>query len=338
MSETNRQFVLASRPSGYPKESDFNLIEAPVSNPSDGQLLIRTIFLSVDPYMRGRMNNNRGSYAPPVENGQVMTGGIVGEVVQSKNPNFKEGEIVQGNLGWQEYGISNGEELIKVNPDIAPISTALGILGMPGLTAYFGLFDICQPKAEETVLVSGAAGAVGSIVGQLAKIEGCRVVGIAGTDQKINYLLEGLGFDAAFNYKKTENYRHKLKKLVPQGTDVYFDNVGGEITDAVFPNLNLGARIAICGQISQYNLTEPQLGPRLFQYFIVKRIRMQGFLVFDFINRYQEGLQQMTKWLHSDKLKYHETIVEGFENTPTAFINMLKGGNIGKQLVKVSDL
>lgn len=267
-----------------------------------------------------------------------MTGGIVGEVVQSKNPNFKEGEIVQGNLGWQEYGISNGEELIKVNPDIAPISTALGILGMPGLTAYFGLFDICQPKAEETVLVSGAAGAVGSIVGQLAKIEGCRVVGIAGTDQKINYLLEGLGFDAAFNYKKTENYRHKLKKLVPQGTDVYFDNVGGEITDAVFPNLNLGARIAICGQISQYNLTEPQLGPRLFQYFIVKRIRMQGFLVFDFINRYQEGLQQMTKWLHSDKLKYHETIVEGFENTPTAFINMLKGGNIGKQLVKVSDL
>mgnify|MGYP001426466323 FL=1 len=338
MSKTNRQFVLASRPSGYPKESDFNLIEAPVSNPSDGQLLIRTIFLSVDPYMRGRMNNNRGSYAPPVENGQVMTGGIVGEVVQSKNPNFKEGEIVQGNLGWQEYGISNGEELIKVNPDIAPISTALGILGMPGLTAYFGLFDICQPKAEETVLVSGAAGAVGSIVGQLAKIEGCRVVGIAGTDQKINYLLEGLGFDAAFNYKKTENYRHKLKKLVPQGTDVYFDNVGGEITDAVFPNLNLGARIAICGQISQYNLTEPQLGPRLFQYFIVKRIRMQGFLVFDFINRYQEGLQQMTKWLHSDKLKYHETIVEGFENTPTAFINMLKGGNIGKQLVKVSDL
>ena len=284
------------------------------------------------------MNNNRGSYASPVENGQVMTGGIVGEVVKSKNPSFKKGEIVQGNLGWQEYGISNGEELVKVNPDIAPISTALGILGMPGLTAYFGLFDICQPKAEETVLVSGAAGAVGSIVGQLAKIEGCRAVGIAGTDKKINYLLENLRFDAAFNYKKTENYRHKLKELVPQGTDVYFDNVGGEITDAVFPDLNLGARIAICGQISQYNLTERELGPRLFQYFIVKRIRMQGFLVFDFINRYQEGLQQMTKWLHAGKLKYHETIVDGFENAPIAFIDMLKGGNIGKQLVKVSDL
>ena len=267
-----------------------------------------------------------------------MTGGIVGEVVKSKNPSFKKGEIVQGNLGWQEYGISNGEELVKVNPDIAPISTALGILGMPGLTAYFGLFDICQPKAEETVLVSGAAGAVGSIVGQLAKIEGCRAVGIAGTDKKINYLLEDLGFEAAFNYKKTENYRHKLKELVPQGTDVYFDNVGGEITDAVFPNLNLGARIAICGQISQYNLIERELGPRLFQYFIVKRIRMQGFLVFDFINRYQEGLQQMTKWLHAGKLKYRETVVDGFENAPTAFIDMLKGGNIGKQLVKVSDL
>ena len=264
MSKTNRQFVLASRPSGYPKESDFGLVESPVSEPSDGQLLVRTIFLSVDPYMRGRMNNNRGSYASPVENGQVMTGGIVGEVVKSKNPSFKKGEIVQGNLGWQEYGISNGEELVKVNPDIAPISTALGILGMPGLTAYFGLFDICQPKAEETVLVSGAAGAVGSIVGQLAKIEGCRAVGIAGTDKKINYLLEDLRFDAAFNYKKTENYRHKLKELVPQGTDVYFDNVGGEITDAVFPNLNLGARIAICGQISQYNLTERERGPRLF--------------------------------------------------------------------------
>ena len=284
------------------------------------------------------MNNNRGSYASPVENGQVMTGGIVGEVVKSKNPSFKKGEIVQGNLGWQEYGISNGEELVKVNPDIAPISTALGILGMPGLTAYFGLFNICQPKAGEIVLVSGAAGAVGSIVGQLARIEGCRAVGIAGTDKKINYLLEDLGFEAAFNYKKTENYRHKLKELVPQGTDVYFDNVGGEITDAVFPNLNLGARIAICGQISQYNLTERELGPRLFQYFIVKRIRMQGFLVFDFINRYQEGLQQMTKWLHAGKLKYRETIVDGFENAPTAFIDMLQGGNIGKQLVKVSDL
>ena len=267
-----------------------------------------------------------------------MTGGIVGEVIKSKNPSFQVGEIVQGNLGWQEYGISTGDELVKVNPDIAPISTALGILGMPGLTAYFGLFDVCQPKAEETVLVSGAAGAVGSIVGQLAKIEGCRAVGIAGTDKKNNYLLGDLGFDAAFNYKKTENYRHKLKELVPEGTDVYFDNVGGKITDAVFPNLNLRARIAICGQISQYNLTEQELGPRLLQYFIVKRIRMQGFLVFDFINRYQEGLKQMTKWLHSGKLKYRETIVDGFENAPTAFINMLKGRNIGKQLVKVSDL
>ena len=338
MSKTNRQFVLASRPSGYPKESDFDLVELPVSEPNDGQLLVRTIFLSVDPYMRGRMNSSRGSYAPPVEDCQVMTGGVVGEVIKSKNSSFQEGEIVQGNLGWQEYGISTGEELVKVNPDIAPISTALGILGMPGLTAYFGLFDVCQPKAEETVLVSGAAGAVGSIVGQLAKIEGCRAIGITGTDEKINYLLGDLAFDAAFNYKKTRNYRHKLKELVPEGTDVYFDNVGGKITDAVFPNLNLRARIAICGQISQYNLTEPELGPRLFQYFIVKRIRMQGFLVFDFINRYQEGLKQMTKWLHSGKLKYRETIVDGFENAPTAFINMLKGRNIGKQLVKVSDL
>ena len=338
MSKTNRQFVLASRPSGYPKEPDFDLVELPVSEPNDGQLLVRTIFLSVDPYMRGRMNNSHGSYAPPVEKHQVTTGEIAGKVVKSKNSNFQKGEIVQGNLDWQEYGISTGEELVKVNPDIAPISTALGILGMPGLTAYFGLFDICQPKAGETVLVSGAVGAVGSIVGQLAKIEGCRAVGIAGTDKKINYLLSDLGFDAALNYKKAKNYRHELKELVPEGTDVYFDNVGGEITDAVFPNLNLRARIAICGQISQYNLTEPELGPHLFQYFIIKRIKMQGFLVFDFINRYQEGLQRMGKWIHEGKLKYRETIVDGFENAPTAFMDMLKGGNIGKQLVKVSDL
>ncbi|MCI0488616.1 MAG: NADP-dependent oxidoreductase [Blastocatellia bacterium] len=335
MAETNRQITLAARPVGYPKESDFKLIETPVPVPAEGEILIRALYLSVDPYMRGRMNDVK-SYVPPIQIGEVMGGGVVGEVLESDNPHFQEGDIVEGLLGWQEYAVSNGQGLRKIDPEIAPISTALGVLGMPGLTAYFGLLDICDPKAGETVVVSGAAGAVGSLVGQIAKIKGCRVVGIAGTDEKVAYLVNELGFDATFNYKTTDNYYQKLQEQCPGGIDVYFDNVGGEITDAVFMLINTKARISICGQISQYNLEKPEIGPRLLWTLIVKQARVEGFLVFQFADRYAEGILQMARWLKEGRLKYAEDIAEGIENAPQAFIGMLKGQNTGKQLVRIS--
>ena len=245
------------------------------------------------------------------------------------------GDIVQGEFGWQEYPLSNGKGLRKIDPSIAPISTSLGVLGMPGLTAYFGLLDIGQPKAGETVVVSGAAGAVGSIVGQIAKIKGCRVVGIAGTDDKVDYVSTSLGFDGAFNYKTTKNYVEKLKELCPDGIDVYFDNVGGDVTDAVIPLLNVKARMSICGQISQYNLEKPEVGPRWLWALIVKQARAEGFLVFQFADKFQQAAVEMAGWIKQGKLKYQEDIVEGFENLPQAFIGMLTGDNTGKRLVKV---
>jgi NADPH-dependent curcumin reductase CurA len=280
--------------------------------------------------------NDAKSYAAPVEIGGVMVGGVVGEVIVSNNPRFAVGDVVQGEFGWQEYTISNGKGVRKVDPSIAPVSTALGVLGMPGLTAYFGLLDIGKPKAGETVLVSGAAGAVGGIVGQIAKIKGCRVVGIAGDDAKVRYLIDELGFDAAFNYKTTNNYVEKLKELCPDGVDVYFDNVGGPITDAVIPLLNTHARISVCGQISQYNVEKPETGPRWLWALIVKQARVEGFLVFQFFEQFPQGATEMAGWLKEGKLKYKEDIVEGFENLPRAFIGMLQGDNTGKRLVKVS--
>lgn len=335
----NRQFVLAARPTGFPKESDFRLVESPIPTPGAGEVLLRTVYLSVDPYMRARINAVK-SYAPAVEIGQVMVGGGVGKVIQSHHPGFREGDYVEsdfleGPLGWQEYAVSDGKGLRKLDPSLAPISTALGVLGMPGLTAYFGLLEIARPQAGETVVVSGAAGAVGSLVGQIAKLKGCRVVGIAGSDQKVDYLCNELGFDAAFNYKTVADYRSALRELCPAGIDVYFDNVGGTILDAVFGQLNLKARVSICGQISQYNLEQPEMGPRLGG-FAAKQLRMEGFMVFQFADRYAEGLRQMAEWLREGKLKYREEIVEGFENAPRAFIGMLKGQNTGKQLVRVS--
>ena len=337
MQDVNRQVVLARRPKGYPIESDFDLIENPIPKPNQEEILVRTIYLSVDPYMRGRMNASRKSYAPPVEDREVITGGVVGEVIESKSEQFSVGDIVQCQLGWQAYGIMPAGQARKIDPDLAPISTSLGILGMPGLTAYFGLLDVCQPKSSETIFVSGSAGAVGSLVGQIAKIKGCRVVGSAGTDQKVDHVLSELGFDGAYNYRKISDYTTKIAELCPNGVDAYFDNVGGVQTDAIFPNLNLGARIAICGQISQYNLTEPELGPRLFFQFIIKRLTMRGFLVSDFADRYPHALAEMASWLNSGQLEYRETITEGLENAASAFISMLKGGNLGKQLVKVSE-
>jgi NADPH-dependent curcumin reductase CurA len=337
MPTLNRQITLAARPSGFPKDSDFKLVESPIPAPKDGEFLVRVIYMSVDPYMRGRMNDAK-SYAAPVQLGEVMGGGAVGKVTSSNNPNFREGEIVQGFFGWQEYAVSNGEGVRKIDPGLAPISTALGVLGMPGLTAYFGLLDICNPQLGETVVISGAAGAVGSLVGQIALIKGCRAIGIAGADDKVAYLTDELGFDAAFNYKTVTDYFRKLKELCPKGIDAYFDNVGGAITDAVFRLINTRARISICGEISQYNLEQPEMGPRIILVsLLVKQARAEGFLVFQFANRYAEGLKQMAEWLKQGKLKYREDIAHGIENAPSAFIAMLKGQNTGKQLVKISD-
>ncbi len=336
MAEMNRQILLAARPAGFPKDSDFKLVQTPVPQPGPGQYLARTLWLSVDPYQRGRMNDVK-SYAPPVPLNGVMEGGTVSRVLQSNHPKFKVGDIVEGRLGWQDYAVTDGRGTRAIDPALAPISTALGVLGMPGLTAYFGLLEICHPKAGETVVVSGAAGAVGSLVGQLAKIVGCRAVGIAGEDGKCAWVVKDLGFDACFNYKTTRDYEAKLKELCPQGVDVYFDNVGGTITDAVFKVLNPRARVAVCGQISQYNADKPELAPRLLMNFVRLQLRVEGFLVFQFADRYKEGLTKMAEWLRSGKLKYRETVVNGLENTPRAFMGMLKGANTGKQLVKVAE-
>ena len=329
---SNRQFLLAARPVGMPKESDFQLVTAPIPALVDGQLLLRTLFLSVDPYMRGRMNGVR-TYTDPIDIGQVMQGGTVGEVLQSRNPQFHVGDTVLGYWGWQEYGISDGKGLRKLDASLAPVSTALGVLGMPGMTAYFGLLDICDPKPGETVVVSGAAGAVGSLVGQIAKIKGCRAVGIAGTDQKVSWLTGELGFDAAFNYKTTENYVAKLKELCPKGVDCYFDNVGGPVTDAMLRVLNNRSRISICGQISQYNLAKPEPGLRPYSYILSKQIKVEGFIIYRWLDRYPEGIAKMAEWLKEGKLKYREEIVEGFENAPRALIGVLQGDNTGKMLV-----
>jgi len=333
----NQQITLAARPLGFPKESDFKLVESSLPTPGPGEMLIRALYLSVDPYMRGRMSSAK-SYAASVELGGVMTGGVVGQAVDSNHSQFAAGEIVEGMFGWQQYAASDGKGVRKVDPRLAPISTALGVLGMPGLTAYFGLLEIGKPQPGETVVVSGAAGAVGPLVGQIAKIIGCQVVGIAGTDEKVRHVVEELGFDSAFNYRSTANHYRKLIALCPRGIDVYFDNVGGEITDAVIRLINVRARLVICGQISQYNLERPEMGPRWLRVLIVKQARAEGFLVFQFADRFEEGLRQMARWLKEGKLKYRENIIEGIENAPRAFIGMLKGDNIGKQLVKVADL
>jgi NADPH-dependent curcumin reductase CurA len=336
MATINRQITLASRPVGYPKASDFKLVESPIPIPKEGEILVRTLYLSLDPYQRGRMSD-APSYAKPVQIGEVMIGEIVGKVVISKNPEYKEGDIIAGRLGWQEHALSDGKDLRKVDPTLAPISTALYVLGMPGLTAYFGLLDIGKPQSGETIFISGAAGAVGSLVGQIAKIKDCRVVGSAGGEDKADYLIKELGFDAAFNYKTVQDYEKKLKELCPNGIDVYFDNVGGPVTDAVFRVINVKARIVICGQIHEYNLEKPESGPRFLRQLISKRAKVEGFLIFDYADRYKEGLRQLAEWLKAGKLKYRETIAEGIENAPSAFLGMLKGGNTGKQLVKVSE-
>jgi NADPH-dependent curcumin reductase CurA len=335
MSRNNRQIVLASRPQGMPKDSNFSVVESPLGSPGDGQFVVQTTYLSVDPYMRGRMTEAK-SYVPPIPVGGVVEGGAVGKVIESKNETFREGDTVLGNWGWQEYALLDGHYVEKVDTSLGPVTTALGVLGMPGMTAYFGLLDVGKPKAGETVFVSGAAGAVGSLVGQIAKIQGCRVAGSAGSDEKVEYLLNEAGFDAAFNYRGAD-LGAKLDEACPQGVDVYFDNVGGPMTDAVFTRINLHARIVVCGQIDQYNSPTAPQGPRLLGYLILKRARAEGFLVFEYAQRYAEGRRQIAEWLRDGKLTYRETIVDGLENTPKAFIGLFEGENTGKMLVRVAE-
>jgi NADPH-dependent curcumin reductase CurA len=336
MATVNRQITLAARPVGFPKVSDFHLVYSPVPSPSAGEVLVRSVYLSLDPYMRGRMSD-ADSYARPVAIGELMIGGAVAIVVESAHPEFRSGDAVEGMLGWQEYAVAQGHELRKIDPSLAPISTALGVLGMPGLTAFFGLVDLCDPQPGETVVVSGAAGAVGMLVGQIAKVKGCRVVGVAGSDAKISWLLDELHFDAALNYKTAEDFDGKLKELCPDGIDVYFDNVGGAITDAVVRLLNAKARISVCGQSSQYNLETPEVGPRWLLQLIVKQANVQGFLVSGYAERFPEGFAQLAIWLKQGKLKYREEVAQGIEAAPQAFIGMLQGKNQGKQLVRLSE-
>lgn len=318
-----------------PTMENFQFVEEEVPVPKDGEILIKTLYLSVDPYMRGRMSDAK-SYVAPFPVGEVLTGGVVGQVVESHNENFRVGELVTAELGWARYSVSDGQKVRKIDPTAGSITTALGVLGMPGLTAYFGLLDIGKPQPGETVVVSGAAGAVGSVAGQIAKIKGCRVVGIAGSETKVRYLVDELGFDAAVNYK-TDNLHAALKEACPNGVDVYFDNVGGDVTDAVIYRINTNARIVLCGQIAQYNLEKVDVGPRLFTQLLIKSAMVKGFIVTQYAQRANEGIQALSQWLREGRIKYSEHIVEGLENAVDAFLGLFRGDNIGKQLVHVSD-
>jgi NADPH-dependent curcumin reductase CurA len=339
MPETARRIVLASRPVGEPKPSDFRLEEFPVPQPGPGQLLLKTKWLSLDPYMRGRMSD-APSYAKPVGIDEVMEGGTVNEVVASNNDSFKPGEIVLGHTGWQTHALSSGAGLRKLDPKLAPVSTALGVLGMPGMTAYTGLLEIGQPKAGETVVVSAASGAVGSVVGQIAKIKGARAVGIAGGPDKCKYVKDELGFDECVDHRAPD-FAEKLKAACPKGIDVYFENVSGAVWDAVFPLLNTFARIPVCGLIAQYSATEaPDMKYRTSQIFravLTKRLTIRGFIVTDFAAKFPDFIRDMPQWIKEGRIKYREDVADGLENAPQTFIGLLKGKNFGKQLVRVAD-
>ncbi|HEX4207141.1 MAG TPA: NADP-dependent oxidoreductase [Ktedonobacteraceae bacterium] len=333
MAQKNMQVLLAHRPQGWVQESDFKIVENELPPLRDGEVLVKNIYLSLDPYMRGRMNDAK-SYAAQSEIGDVMVGGTVGEVAESKNPNFQVGDKVLGYFGWQQYGISNGKGLQKLPAASVPLSAYLGALGMTGITAWVGLISIGQPKPGETVVVSAAAGAVGSVVGQLAKQHGCRAVGIAGGKAKCDYVVNELGFDACVDYK-AGHLREDLASATPDGIDVYFENVGGEILETVATRLNTFARIPLCGMVSQYNETNPQ-GFRHFGALLTNRAKAQGFIVSDHTDLWPQAQKELGELAASGKLKYRESVAQGLENAPRAFIGLLKGENFGKQLVKIA--
>jgi len=331
-----KRIVLASRPVGEPKLSDFRTEEYQMPAPGEGQVLLRTIWLSLDPYMRGRMSD-APSYAQPVPIGGVMEGGTVSEVIASNNLAFAKGDIVLSRAGWQTHALSDGNGLRKIDPKLAPISTAVGVLGMPGMTAYTGLLEIGKPQPGETVVVAAASGAVGSAVGQIAKIKGARAVGIAGGKDKCDYVKRELGFDDCIDHRDP-NLAARLKQACPKGIDVYFENVGGAVFEAVFPLLNTFARVPVCGLIAHYNDTEarpPKWAASLMRATLTKRLTLRGFIVGDFAARHGDFLRDMSQWIGEGRVKYREFVTEGLDSAPQALIGLLKGANFGKQLVRV---
>ncbi len=330
-----KTILLKNRPKGKPTVSDFEFVTDNTQlTISEGEILLEAAYVSVDPYLRGRMSDAK-SYVPPFELNKPIHSGVVAKVVASKNEKFSEGDYVSGMLNWSTQQVSNGESLNKVDGSKAPLSTYLGVLGMTGLTAYLGLNEIGKPKAGETIVVSGAAGAVGSVVGQIAKLLGLHVIGIAGTDEKIDMLKRDFGFDAGINYNTSANIAADLKKLAPNGVDIYFDNVGGPISDAVLFNINRFARIIICGAISVYNETELPTSLSVQPFLVKNSALMQGFIVSNYADKFPEAMKHLSGWLAEGKLKYTETIVEGFDNIPNAFIDLFEGKNKGKMIVKI---
>ena len=331
----NTQVLLAQRPVGLPDADTWRTVKSEIPSPNDGEFLVKVEYISLDPAMRGWMNDAR-SYIPPVQIDEVMRAGCVGQILESKHPDFQKGDFVYGHFGVQQYFVSNGKGAHKVDPNLAPLPMYLGTLGMPGFTAYFGLLKHGEPKAGETVLVSGAAGAVGSIVGQIAKIKGCRVIGIAGGAEKCKYLIDELGFDGAIDYKN-ENVYERVRELCPKRVDIYFDNVGGEILDVALARLNMGGRIVICGAISQYNNTTPIKGPSNYLSLLVNRGRMEGLVVFDNMKNYGTAAMEMAGWIKEGKLKSKEDVYEGIDNFYETFLRLFNGNKKGKLVLKVSE-
>ncbi|MDT0295891.1 NADP-dependent oxidoreductase [Mesonia ostreae] len=334
----NEEIVLAEHPSGKPTKSTFGLNDIDMPKAKDNEVLLKSLYVSVDPGMRGFMDKGDDDAAgTKFELNKPITSRTVAQVIESENDDFPKGTIVHGRFPWQKYFCQNPDAMEKVDPEIAPISTAVSILGIPGLAAYFGILKVGAPKKGETVLVSGAAGAVGSIASQVAKLQGCQVVGIAGSDKKIDYLKKDLGLDAGINYKKTEDMEKAIKKACPNGVDVFFDNVGGEIFDSALTNANRHSRMVICGQIADYNSEDKPQGPRSLEALIKKSAKIEGFVVYDYQEEFETVKKQLGDWLNNKELHYKENLIEGFENIPSAFIGLFEGENIGKQMVKVSD-
>ncbi|WP_350557843.1 NADP-dependent oxidoreductase [Psychrobacter sp. CAL346-MNA-CIBAN-0220] len=339
LKEQNQEIVLAMYPLGVPTADTFQINNIDMPELIEGNVLLKSLYVSVDPGMRGFMAKGDDDAAGnKFKLNEPITSRTVAQIIDSKNDDFKKGDIVHGRFAWQKYQSASVDNIEKVNPELAPISTAVSMLGVPGLAAYFGMLKIGQPKEGDTVVVSGAAGSVGSIASQIARIKGCRVIGIAGSPKKIDYLENDLGLDKGIDYKQTDNMVAAIKAACPDGVDVFFDNVGGELFDAVFANINEHARIAICGQIDDYNKENPPKGPRPMNTLVKKSARMEGFVVYDFKDQFDEAKNQLSDWYNDGKIKYRENLIEGFDNIPSAFISLFSGENIGKQMIKVGDV